>query len=82
MIFNLLVVFVLWEFKFSLEVVGVVWIYVGGVYYFVYSQVIIVSMIEDYVDMVGVEMVVIDSDINLCIFKFELCYNVVYYQFK
>lgn len=39
-------------------------------------------MIIDFVEMVGVEMMIIDNDMMICGFKIEFCYNVVYYMLK
>lgn len=80
-LFNLLVVRVLWDVKFNLEVVVMVWILVGGVYYMVYMQVFIIEYLEDFVDMVGIELLVIDEVIRVCLFKDQLNVNEVYYYF-
>jgi L-arabinose isomerase len=55
------------------------WIYAGGAHHTGFSQAVTTEMIEDFADMAGVELVVIDADTRLRQFKQELRWNEVYY---
>lgn len=80
LLFKLLVVFVLWILMFNFEVGVGVWILVGGIYYFCFFYDLIVEYWEDYVEIVGIEMICIDKDIIISNFKKEFCMNEVYYM--
>ena len=56
------------------------WILAGGAHHTVYSQNLTTSQIEDFADIFGVELVVIDSQTNLRQLKNELRWSEVYYK--
>lgn len=56
------------------------WILAGGAHHTVYSQNLTTSQIEDFVDVFGVELVVIDRQTNLRQLKNELRWSEVYYK--
>lgn len=56
------------------------WILAGGAHHTVYSQNLSTSQIEDFADIFGVELVVIDRQTNLRQLKNELRWSEVYYK--
>ncbi|CAG4994537.1 L-arabinose isomerase [Dyadobacter sp. CECT 9275] len=56
------------------------WIYAGGAHHTVYSQNLSVQHIEDFAEMTGVELVVIDKDTRLRQLKNELRWSEGYYK--
>ncbi|GAB2534850.1 L-arabinose isomerase [Spirosoma aerophilum] len=56
------------------------WILAGGAHHTVYSQNLTTDHIEDFADMFGVELVVIDRNTNLRQLKNELRWSEVYYK--
>ncbi|AUD01541.1 L-arabinose isomerase [Spirosoma pollinicola] len=56
------------------------WILAGGAHHTVYSQNLTTDHIEDFADMFGVELVVIDKNTNLRQLKNELRWSEVYYK--
>jgi L-arabinose isomerase len=56
------------------------WILAGGAHHTVYSQNLTTSQIEDFADVFGVELVVIDRQTNLRQLKNELRWSEVYYK--
>jgi len=77
---NLPVARVLWDAKPNLEVAATAWILAGGAHHTVYSQAISTSFIEDFADIAGVELLVIDKDTKLRDFKNQINTNDVYYH--
>lgn len=71
---------VLWDAKPNLEIAATAWILAGGAHHTVYTQAVTTEFIEDFAEMAGVELVVIDKNTNLRDFKNQLKANEAYYQ--
>jgi L-arabinose isomerase len=63
---------VLWKPQPSMEVGCQAWILAGGAHHTVYSQNLSIEQIEDFADMLDIEIVVIDNDTRIRSFKKEL----------
>lgn len=79
---NLPVARVLWQPKPDLTTAAGAWILAGGAHHTCYSQAIDTDFMEDFTDMLDIELTIIDEDTNLRNFKNELKWNEVYYQGK
>ena len=66
---------VLWEPKPNLEIGASAWILAGGAHHTCYSQNLSNEYLEDYADMVGLELVTIDENTQLNEFKYFLKHN-------
>lgn len=77
---NLPVARVLWDPKPDMDVAASSWIHAGGAHHTVFSKAITTEFIEDFADMAGIELVVIDGDTKLREFKDSLKWNEVYYH--
>ena len=55
----------LWVPKPSLKVAAAAWIYAGGAHHTAYSQALNTEMLEDFAEIAGVELIVIDADTKL-----------------
>ena len=71
---------VLWDAKPNLEVAAAAWILAGGAHHTCYSQNLTPEYLEDYSDMVGLEMVLINEKTDLFSFKDNLRHNEAYYK--
>ncbi|HEA22248.1 hypothetical protein LCGC14_1037510 [marine sediment metagenome] len=71
---------VLWDAKPDLEIAATAWILAGGAHHTVYSQALTTEFIEDFAEMAGVELVVIDKDTTIRQFKELLHANEAYYH--
>ncbi|TDS14302.1 L-arabinose isomerase [Maribacter caenipelagi] len=71
---------VLWDAKPDLEVAATSWILAGGSHHTVYSQAVTTEFIEDFAEMAGVEVVVIDKNTTVRQFKELLNANEAYYH--
>lgn len=71
---------VLWDAKPDLEIAATAWILGGGAHHTVYSQAITTEFIEDFAEMAGVEVVVIDKNTTVRQFKELLNANEAYYH--
>ncbi|MDT8416935.1 MAG: L-arabinose isomerase [Lutibacter sp.] len=71
---------VLWEPKPSLDIAATAWILAGGAHHTVYSQTITTEYMEDFADISGIELLVIDANTNIRDFKDKLNANEVYYH--
>jgi L-arabinose isomerase len=69
----------LWIPKPNLTVAASAWIYAGGAHHTGFSQAVTTEMLEDFAEIAGVELVVIDADTRVRQFKRELNWNEVYY---
>lgn len=69
-----------WDAKPDLEVAATAWILAGGAHHTVYSQAITTEFIEDFAEMAGVELVVIDKNTTVRQFKDQLNANEAYYH--
>lgn len=71
---------VLWEPKPNLDIAATAWILAGGAHHTVYSQTITTEYMEDFADIAGIELLVIDDRTNIRDFKDKLNANEVYYH--
>lgn len=77
---NLPVARVLWDCKPNLEVAATSWILAGGAHHTVYSQAITTEFMEDFADMAGIELLVIDEQTRVRDFKDRINANEAYYH--
>jgi L-arabinose isomerase len=56
------------------------WILAGGAHHTVFSKAITTQFIEDFADMAGIELVIIDKDTTMREFNEKLKWNEVYYH--
>ncbi len=77
---NLPVARVLWDAQPNLEIAATAWILAGGAHHTVYTQALTTEFIEDFAEMAGIEVVVIDKNTNIRQFKDQLNANEVYYH--
>lgn len=71
---------VLWEPKPDLEIAATAWILAGGAHHTAYSQAITTEFMEDFADMAGIELLVIDDNTSLREFKDKINANEAYYH--
>ncbi|MCB0641588.1 MAG: L-arabinose isomerase, partial [Phaeodactylibacter sp.] len=71
---------VLWDAKPNLEVAATAWILAGGAHHTVYTQALTTEYMEDFADIAGIELVVIDEQTTIRDFKDKLNANEVYYH--
>lgn len=71
---------VLWDAKPDLNTAATAWILAGGAHHTVYSQAITTEFMEDFADLAGIELLVIDEDTSIREFKDKLNANEVYYH--
>jgi L-arabinose isomerase len=71
---------VLWDAQPSLEIAATAWILAGGAHHTVYSQALTTEFIEDFAEIAGIEVVVIDKNTTIRQFKDQLHANEVYYH--
>jgi len=69
----------IWKCRPDFESAAAAWIYGGGAHHTVLSQALEVEMVEDFAEMAGVELLIIDETTRLREFKQELRANEVYY---
>ena len=77
---NLPVASALWIPLPNLEIGAAAWILAGGTHHTSFSYDLTVEYMEDYADIAGIELVVIDKDTTISSFKKELQYNDLYYM--
>ena len=77
---NLPVARVLWDAKPSLEVAATAWILAGGAHHTVFSQSITSEYMEDFADIAGIELLVIDEKTTVRDFKDKINANEAYYH--
>ena len=77
---NLPVARVIWDAKPDLEIAATSWILAGGAHHTVYSQALTTEFIEDFAEMAGIELVVIDKNTTIREFKNQLNANEAYYH--
>jgi L-arabinose isomerase len=70
----------LWKPQPNMEVGLQAWILAGGAHHTVYSQNITTEYLEDFAEMLDIELVVIDKNTTIRSFKSELKYNNVVYN--
>jgi L-arabinose isomerase len=71
-----------WIPKPSLQVGAAAWIYAGGAHHTGFSQAVTTEMIEDFAEIAGIELSVIEAGTSLRQFKNELRWNEVYYGLR
>lgn len=71
---------VLWKPKPSMEIGLQAWILAGGAHHTVYSQNLITEHIEDFAEMMNIELVVIDKDTTIRGLKNDLKINEIFYK--
>jgi L-arabinose isomerase len=72
----------LWVPKPNLQVGAAAWIYAGGAHHTGFSQAVTTEMIEDFAEIAGLELAVIDAATNLRQFKQQLKWSEVYYGLR
>lgn len=77
---NLPVASALWIPQPNLEIGAAAWILAGGTHHTSFSYDLTVEYMEDYADIAGIELVMIDKDTTISSFKKELQYNDLYYM--
>lgn len=77
---NLPVARVLWDAKPNLEVAATGWILAGGAHHTVYTQALTTEFMEDFAEMAGIELVVIDKDTSIRNLKDQLNANEAYFH--
>ena len=77
---NLPVARVLWNAKPNLEIAATAWILAGGAHHTVYSQAITSEYMEDFADIAGIELLIIDKKTSIREFKDKINSNEVYYH--
>merc|ERR1711918_197457 len=70
----------LWEPLPNLQIAAAAWIYAGGAHHTVYSQAISTNILDDYANMLGIEMILIDQNTELPKLRSELKTSSVYYS--
>jgi L-arabinose isomerase len=68
-----------WECRPDFKTACAAWIYAGGAHHTAYSYVVRAEHLEDFAEIAGVELVVIDAETRLREFKNELRQNDLYY---
>ncbi|WP_418262467.1 L-arabinose isomerase [Flavobacterium faecale] len=71
---------VLWDCKPNLEIAATAWILAGGAHHTVYSQAITTEYMEDFADIAGIELLVIDENTTIRNFKDTINANEAYYH--
>ncbi len=71
---------VLWDPKPDMQIAAKAWILAGGAHHTVFSKAITTEFFEDFADMAGIEIVVIDDETRTRSFKESLRWNEVYYH--
>ena len=79
---NLPVAKALWVPRPNLEVAGAAWILAGGAHHSVYTQGVTLATVENFAEIAGIELVVIDAETRLRAFKQELRNNAAYSLLK
>ncbi|WP_029033833.1 L-arabinose isomerase [Salinimicrobium terrae] len=77
---NLPVARVLWDPKPDLDTAATSWILAGGAHHTVYTQALTTEFLEDFADIAGIELLVIDQDTKVRTFKDTLNANEAYYH--
>ncbi|MDI6045731.1 L-arabinose isomerase [Flavobacterium yafengii] len=71
---------VLWDCKPDLDIAATTWILAGGAHHTVYSQVLTTEYMEDFADIAGIELLVIDERTTVRDFKDKINANEAYYH--
>ncbi len=70
----------LWIPEPNLKVAAESWILAGGAHHTSFSQAVTIEQLEDFAEISGIELVVIDKDTKIRDFKNELRWNDLYYH--
>jgi len=71
---------VLWDCKPNLDIAATAWILAGGAHHTVYSQSLTTEYMEDFADIAGIELLVIDEKTTIRDFKDKINANEAYYH--
>lgn len=71
---------VLWDPKPNLDIAATSWILSGGAHHTVYTQAITTEYLEDFADIAGIELLVIDDKTTIREFKDKINANEAYYH--
>lgn len=71
---------VLWDPKPNLEIAATSWILAGGAHHTVYTQALTTEYMEDFADIAGIELLVIDEKTTVRDFKDRINANEAYYH--
>ena len=71
---------VLWNPKPDLDIAATSWILSGGAHHTVYTQALTTEFIEDFADIAGIELLVIDERTSIRDFKDKINANEAYYH--
>lgn len=71
---------VLWDCKPNLDVAATAWILAGGAHHTVYSQAVTTEFMEDFADIAGIELLVIDANTTIRNFKDTINANEAYFH--
>jgi L-arabinose isomerase len=71
----------LWLPRPSLKIAAAAWIYAGGAHHTSFSYSVTAEHLQDFAEMAGIEMLLIDENTRLPEFKRELRWNDMYYSF-
>ena len=77
---NLPVASVLWRPKPDLKTAAAAWILAGGAHHTCYSQCLTPEYLEDFAEIAGMELLLIDESTSLRTFKESMRWNDVYYH--
>ena len=72
----------LWKCKPSLAVAAACWIYAGGAHHTGFSQAVTAEMLEDFAEIAGIELAIIDAKTELRPFRQALRHNEAYYALR
>lgn len=72
----------LWVPQPNLQVGAAAWILAGGAHHTSFSMAVGTEYMEDFAEMAGIEMVIIDKDTKISSFKNELRWNEMYYMLE
>ena len=71
---------VLWDCKPNLDIAATAWILAGGAHHTVYSQAVTTEFMEDFADIAGIELLVIDQNTTIRNFKDTINANEAYFH--
>ena len=72
----------LWKCKPNLGVAAACWIYAGGAHHTGFSQAVTTEMLDDFAEIAGIELVIIDAKTEVRPFRQELRHNEAYYVLR
>ncbi len=72
----------LWVPQPNLQIGAAAWILAGGAHHTSFSMAVNTEYMEDFAEMAGIEMILIDKDTKISSFKNELRWNEMYYMLE